>query len=143
MVSFIFIACKHHPQTAQKLLVKLQTMITSGNSELLNCLPHINAPLTKLIYTCDGVRKMETTTAPSFEDKEKFAPGKKMNLQPRFITTSTIPGRKQRKNMLQYVSSVNCAHAYIIFIPMQSLYDMYLTNSFSKVAYIARCFVKF
>ena len=103
MVSFIFIACEHHLQTAQKLLVKLQALITSGNSGFLSCLPHINATLTKLIYTCDGASKMEATTAPSFEDKENFAPGKKMDLQPRFTTTSTTPGCKQRKNMLQYV----------------------------------------
>ena len=71
-------------------------MITSGNSGLSNCLPHINATLTKLIYTCDGSGKMEATAAPSFEDKENFAPGKIIDLQPQFTATSEC---KRRKNM--------------------------------------------
>ena len=41
----------------------------------------------------------------SFDDKENFAPGKKMDLQPRFTATSNTPGHK-RKNILQYVSNV-------------------------------------
>ena len=123
---FIFTACEHHLQTAQKLLVKLQAMITNGNSGLLSCLPHINATLMKLVYTCDGASKMETVTT-SFEVKENIAPGKKMDLQPRFTATTNTPGRKQR-NMLQYV---NCFLflAYIILLH-PNYCGMYLTNSF-------------
>ena len=99
------IACEHHLQTAQNLLVQLQAMIGSGNSGLQHCLPHVNATLKKLVYTCDAASKMDTTgTITSFEDKEIFAPGKKMDLQPRFTATSNTPGHKKRKNVLQYVN---------------------------------------
>ena len=126
---FIFTACEHlylqHLQTAQKLLVKLQAMITNDNSGLLSCLPHINATLMKLIYTCDGASKMETVTT-SFEVKENIAPGKKMDLQPRFSATTNTPGRKQRKNMLQYVNSFLFL-AYIILLH-PNYHGMYLTK---------------
>ena len=99
------IACEHHLQTAQNVLVQLQAMISSGNSGLQHCLPHVNATLKKLVYTCDAASKMDTTgTITSFEDKENFSPGKKMDLQPRFTVTSNTPGRKKRKNVLQYVN---------------------------------------
>ena len=121
---FIFTACEHYLQTAQKLLVKLQAMITDGNSGLLSCLPHINATLMKLIYTCDGASKMETMTT-SFEVKENVAFGKKMDLQPQFTATTNTPGRKQRKNILQYVNSFL---VYIILLH-PNYCGMYLTVS--------------
>ena len=124
----IFTACEHHLQTAQKLLVKLQAMITNGNSGLLSCLPHINATLMKLIYTCDGASKMEAVTT-SFEIKENIAPGKKMDLQPRFTATANTPGRKQRKNMLQYVNSLFLTYIMLLH---SSYCGMYLTNSFHE-----------
>jgi len=100
-------ACDHHLQTAQNLLVKLHAMISSGNSGLQQCLPHVNATLKKIVYTCDAASKMDTTTTTvtSYEDKENFAPGKKIDLQPRFTTTSNAPGWKKRKNVLQYVNN--------------------------------------
>ena len=97
-----------HLQTANNLLVKLQAIIANGNSGLQQCLPHVNATLKKLAYTCDAACKMDTTVCSeldSFDDKENFAPGKKMDLQPRFTATSNTPGRK-RKNVLRYVNNV-------------------------------------
>ncbi|XP_065910037.1 uncharacterized protein [Dysidea avara] len=105
-------SCEHHLQTAQNLLVQLQAMIGSGNSGLQHCLPHVNATLKKLVYTCDAASKMDTTgTITSFEDKEIFAPGKKMDLQPRFTATSNTPGHKKRKNVLhkQHIRKVLAA----------------------------------
>ena len=93
------IACEHHLQTAQNLLAQLQALISSGNSGLQHCLPHVNVTLKKLVYTCDAASKMDTTgTITSFEDKENFAPGKKMDLQPRFTATSNTPGHTQSKS---------------------------------------------
>ena len=120
----IFTACENHLRTAQNLLVKLQAMITNGNSGLLSCLPHINATLTKLIYTCDGASKMETVTT-SFKNKENIAPGKKMDLQPRFTATPNTPGRKQRKNMLQYVNN--------LLLLYSSYCSEYLTNLYHEI----------
>ena len=91
-------------------------MISSGNSGLQHCLPHVNAILKKLVYTCDAASKMDTTgTITSFEDKDNFAPGKKMDLQPRYAATSNTAGRKKRKNVLQYVNDqfsiyIQCAY---------------------------------
>ena len=90
---FIFTGCEHYLQTAEKLLVKLQAMITDGNSGLLSCLPHINATLMKLVYTCDGASKMETMTT-SFEVKENVAPGKKMDLQ--LLQLTLLDASKER-----------------------------------------------
>ncbi|XP_065902962.1 uncharacterized protein [Dysidea avara] len=104
-------SCEHHLQIAQNLLVQLQAMISSGDSGLQHCLPHVNATLKKLVYTCDAASKMDTTgTITSFEDKENFAPGKKMDLQPRFTATSNTPGRKKRKNVLHHADKESKQH---------------------------------
>ena len=134
---FIFTACEHYLQTAQKLLVKLQAMITDGNSGLLSCLPHINATLMKLVYTCDGASKMETMTT-SFEVKENVAPGKKMELQPRFTATTNTPERKQRKNILQYVNSFFAFSIHNSFTPQLLWYVPYSFQETCQHAYFPK-----
>ena len=91
-------------QTARSLLTKLQNVISNDNPGLHSCLPHINASLEKLILTCDAACSVVQSSANdlSFSNKEEIAPGKKMELQPRFSATVNTPGRK-RKNILQCV----------------------------------------
>ena len=97
----MYVAPDSHQHTALNLLIKLQSAITNGNPELLSCLPHVNATLKKLLYTCNAASTLQSTNVDtSFEDKENFAPGKKMELQPRFTATASTPGRKRGKNTL-------------------------------------------
>ena len=100
-------------------------MINSGNSGMQHCLPHVNATLKKLVYTCDAASKIKITGAvTSFEDKEYFAPGKKMDLQPRFTATSNTPGRKKRKKVLQYVNNQFFLHIVCINITGTHTYTL-------------------
>ena len=75
-------------------------MISNGNPGLHSCLPHINATLENLLLTCSAACTVQTSASDlSFSNKEQVAPGKRMELQPRFSATVSTPGRK-RKNTL-------------------------------------------
>ena len=66
--SLLYIAPDSYLQTTQTLLIKLQGVITNGNPGLLSCLPHINATLKKLLYTCNVTCTVESTNMDnSFE----------------------------------------------------------------------------
>ena len=66
--SLLYIAPDSYLQTTQTLLIKLQGVITNGNPGLLSYLPHINATLKKLLYTCNATCTVESTNMDnSFE----------------------------------------------------------------------------
>jgi len=66
--------------------------------------------LKKLVYTCDAASKMDTTgIITSFEDKENFAPGKKMELP-----VILLDARKERT--YYSMSMVNNLFTYSILI---------------------------
>ena len=80
-------------------MAKLQNVLSNDNPGLHGCLPHINATLKKLLFTCNGPCIIKSGVNMSFSNKEQIASGKKMELQLRFTSTAKAPGQK-RKNTL-------------------------------------------
>ena len=101
LIYFIVPGSESHLQTTLTLLTKLQNVISDGNIGLQSCLPDINATLKKLLLTCNAACTVQASTDNvSFNNKQHIAPGKKMELQPRFSATVSTPGRKRQKNTL-------------------------------------------
>jgi len=100
---FIYLAPDTHRQIAQSLVIKLQQVLSSDNTGLHGCLPHVNATLKKLLLTCNAACMVQSSSSSSvnmsFDKAQQIALGKKMELQSRFTSTVKKTGRK-RKNTL-------------------------------------------
>jgi len=62
---FISLASDTHCQIAQFLVIKLQQLLSSDNTGLYGCLPHVNATLKKLLLTCNAACVVQSSCSSS------------------------------------------------------------------------------
>lgn len=82
-------------QKASALLTELQVVIQQ--QEVVACLPTVSAMLRSALLACKATQELRP--AQEFQQKEKVAPGKKLDLQWRFRKIKKDPGRKKGQKL--------------------------------------------
>ena len=88
--------------TFKSQINELQSLVTLENTSVHPQLKHINALLFNAISACKAVNKLSEQHT-SFEQKDNFAPGKKLEHQWRFHSTKSVSGRKRKGIVLRYM----------------------------------------
>ena len=88
--------------TTQALLGKIQTSIMNNSTHLNPHLKHINILLNQVVLTIKAAEsECESRQVDTFSVEENIHPAQKIELQPRFHSTTKKTGRKRKMTVFR------------------------------------------